>query len=155
MPQLNPPPHFTQLSCTEPSKLCSFPRFPEKSPARIRQHQDTSNLSQSERGTRQLLREVPQFLFELAWLQLEPLASTIPTAARLKEHCTAISPLDTKVVITAYKHHEGTSRVKIGQKDLADYGLQDNPVLLLTRVKTKPRCENFFGKATKSLCFRS
>lgn len=144
VPQLNPPSHFTQLSCTEPSKLCSFPRFPEKP-------LETSNPSQSERCTRQLLQEVPQFLFELAWLQLEPRASAIPTAAR---HCTT-SPLNSKVVIAAYKHHEGTSRVKTSQKDFPDSGLPDNPVLLLTRVKTKPSSENFCRKATKSLCFKS
>lgn len=75
---------------------------------------------------------MPQFLLELAWLQLEPLASAILTAARLKEHCsTTVSPLNSKVVLIAYKHHEGTARVKTSQKDLADYGLQDNLLLAI------------------------
>ena len=103
MPQLNPPSSFTQLSHIEPSKLCSLPRSPEKLPARITQHQKMSNPSQSEGDTRQLLQEVPQYLPELAQLQLEPLASAIPTVARLKEHCATVSPLDSKVVLTAYK----------------------------------------------------
>lgn len=68
--QLNSPSHFTKLSYTEPSKLCSFPGFPEKSPAKVR-NQETIN-------PRQLLQEVPRLLFDLpgyslmVWLQPYP-----------------------------------------------------------------------------------
>ena len=107
---------------------------------------DERSLTVQGGGTTQLLQEVPQSLLELAWLQLEPLVSAIASAARLKEHGATISPLNSKVVIAAYTHHEGTRRVETHQKDLADYGLQ---VLLLTRVKTKTKQQKLFQKGYK------
>lgn len=127
LPQLNSSPHFPQLSYTEPSKLCSFPGFPEKSPTKVRRQATPDSCSKRHLS-----------------FSLTCLGTAWWSCFSRTYHCQPKGPLcyhlssQLKVVVTANKYQEGTSRVKTNQKEFGRLWATRQSNIIINKGQTKP-----------------